>query len=476
MLEDGNAMRPRPNRIWMGIWVPLFAALGGCGTALGTPTEFKASELWAVPPELDISAAPEAAKTDHLPDVLDLPSAIRIALEENPNLKTAFMRVEAAKARMAATVAPYFPVIDATAGWTRTFNTPIQRTIPGFNQEADLWQARLRASWLIFDGLTRAYRVKAAGYGVEESEAAHDDARRLLKVAVETAYFDALGAIEDLRIADAELAFQRELLEETAKRYRAGDRSLSDKLNFEVGVQTALGLRIDVKARLASLRVALAELLGLEGGRLPARVELDKLLEETPEELAPLHVDRLVKDALEHRPDLGGLVAAAERTRAEVNAANGTWWPSLSMVGWMGRERFDDPHLRTEDTSTSLALEATWNLFSGGLRLAAHKEAVANQRAAEANLADVRNRVIAEVRRAGVAVTAAQKQVEVQREKVRLTRETRDLVRKEYDAGKQSLVRLNEVQRDFIVARARLVEARVSLRTAWARLRAAVAR
>jgi outer membrane protein TolC len=263
MLEDGQTMGPRTISIWIWFAFPILSALGGCWTKLGTPADFEASELWEVPPALDLSAAPEPANAERLPEVLDLPTALRIALEENPSLRTAFMRVEAAKARMAATTAPYFPVIGATASWTKAFNTPIQRTIPGFNQEAELWQAGLRGSWLLFDGLTREYRVRAAEYGVEESEAAHDDARRLLKAAVETVYFDALGAIENLRIADAELAFERELLEETTKRYEAGDRSLSDKLNFEVRVQNALGLRIDVEARLASLRVALAELLGI---------------------------------------------------------------------------------------------------------------------------------------------------------------------------------------------------------------------
>jgi len=73
-------------------------------------------------------------------------------------------------------------------------------------------------------------------------------------------------------------------------------------------------------------------------------------------------------------------------------------------------------------------------------------------------------------------VLAAQQQVVTQREKVKLTRETRDLVRKEYDAGHESLVRLNEVQRDFVVAEARLASERVALRTARSGLRTAVGR
>ena len=50
---------------------------------------------------------------------------------------------------------------------------------------------------------------------------------------------------------------------------------------------------------------------------------------------------------------------------------------------------------------------------------------------------------------------------------------TRDLVRKEYTSGTASLTRLNEVQRDFVVAKANVVAERVALRTAWSALRAA---
>ena len=49
----------------------------------------------------------------------------------------------------------------------------------------------------------------------------------------------------------------------------------------------------------------------------------------------------------------------------------------------------------------------------------------------------------------------------------------RDLVEKGYGVGQESLVRLNEAQRDLNQAMARLASARVSLRQAWYNLRTA---
>lgn len=458
------------------ILIPLLLA-GACSSRLGTPDDFKAEALWEsmVTPEA-LEAAPAPAPGPTVPELLDLTSAVRIALAENPTLRTAFMRVEAARARVAGAVSSYMPSVDAVYGYQKTFETSQDRSVPGVNQEAEYHSYGLRASWLIFDGLARTYRLRAARRGVEEREASHDDARRLLQLAVEAAFFDTLGGEELIRIARADLEFERELQQETSKRYRAGDRSLSDKLNFDVRVQTAIAALIATESLLATRRLALAELLGIEGGVLPERVTLDRPPEGEFMKRAPADAEALVREGLRNRPDLGGASAAVSRTEAEIGAVNGRWLPEVAMVGEVSRQSIGDFHTNSRDTASYLGLEATWNLFSGGMRLASHREALANKRAAEADLAQVRNRVIREVREALVLVTNARRRLETQIEKERLTLQTRDLVRKEYDAGEESLVRLNETQRDYIVSQAQVVAERVALATAWSRLNSAVGR
>jgi len=412
-----------------------------------------------------------------LPDVLDVETAVEIALSKNPGLESAFMRVEAARARLTASKSSYLPGLDGQVGYSNTFEVPQQRGVPGINQETELHNTiGLRATWLLFDGLSREYRLKAASLGVDESRAMHDDVRRLLKQAVEGAFFDALGAAEGVRIAEADLAFQKELLEETTKRYNAGARSLSERLNFEVRVQTALTSLVQARSLLQTLRVILAELLDLKDGEFPASVNLAALNEESTVELSAPDANTLVKEGLKHRPDLGASRTAVARTEAEVGVVDSSWWPNLTLVGEIGRMRFGNAHYRSEDTGSSVSLDATWNLFSGGASLAGHREALADQRAAEAALAETRNRVISEVRQAVEAVVTAQQQMAAQREKLRLTRQTRDLVRKEYDAGHATLVRLNEAQRDYVVSEAELASERVNLRIAWSRVRAATGR
>ena len=79
----------------------------------------------------------------------------------------------------------------------------------------------------------------------------------------------------------------------------------------------------------------------------------------------------------------------------------------------------------------------------------------------------------AEVARAIANVRRAQEQLALQRANTRLVERARDLVEKGYAAGQESLVRLNEAQRDLTTALSELALARVSLHTAWATLDAA---
>jgi len=454
-------------------WIVLLVSLFGCSSSYGRPADYSPVDLWTPPPR---EPAPPPESSAALPAVLNVQTAVEFALSENPGLKAAFMRVEAARARLAASKSFYYPTLDGQAGYLRTFKVPEDRSFGGFTAENTGFNTiGLRAAWILFDGLSREYRVKAARLGVEESRAMNDDARRLLRQAVEGAFFDALGAAENVRIADADLTFEKELLEETSKRYDAGDRSLSDRLNFEVRVQTAITRLTTAQSLLRTLKFVLAELLNLKAGAFPDTIRLASLEEEAPALLACPDVEALVKEGLRNRPDLGAARVAVERGEAEVGVADGSWWPTVSLVGEIGRQRYGSAHYEPRDVGSSISLDATWNLFSGGASLAAHREALANQKAAGSTLAQVRNRIVSEVRQAVEAVVTAQKQIAAQRERLQLTRQTRNLVRKEYDAGSATLVRLNEAQHDFVVTEAQMAAERVNLRIAWSGLRAAAA-
>ena len=87
----------------------------------------------------------------------------------------------------------------------------------------------------------------------------------------------------------------------------------------------------------------------------------------------------------------------------------------------------------------------------------------AEKRALEKELDDARITATKEIRSAFDNVTSSGQKLELQQENTQLIKITRDLVKKEYDVGQASLVRLNEAQNDLVSAQGQLADAQVSL-------------
>jgi outer membrane protein TolC len=411
-------------------------------------------------------------------DQLDLRTAAKIALEQNPSLAAAAARVTQARERVAQARARYWPTVDAEGSGARVdlSRNDYEEALAQarfFNPAAtvedpqDHYRAGLTANWVIFDGFERKFANLSAQYGEQRSEAARSDAQRLLLSAVATAYFQAQLSNEDIAIAKADEAFNLRQLEEATARRRLGTGSLSEKLNFQVRVNSAVTNRIQAEVAFETNRIALAALLGLPGAAFPAHVPLAPLAEETDKEMIPPAPEPLVEYAHRNRPDLIEADLALKQAEADIRRAQARFYPTVNLTGTVDGSREEDLRFEGDDVGNSVGLNLRYNLFSGGADSARYREARARKRESEKSL---ENRVLAassEVRTSAARVASAQRQVALQRDNATLVQQTRDLVEKEYNAGQASLVRLNEAQRDLTTALGRLALARAALRQAW---------
>lgn len=115
----------------------------------------------------------------------------------------------------------------------------------------------------------------------------------------------------------------------------------------------------------------------------------------------------------------------------------------------------------------------SYPLFAGGKDRAALREALYAADEVRLQLKDLENQVVSEVRQACVAVATAQKQLVLYRENAELVKQNRDMVAKEYEYGKTSLVNLNEVQTTLTETRQQIALSLISLRQAWYELKTA---
>jgi len=449
---------------------------------------------------------------DLLPrDVLTLEAARSIAVRANPDVHAAEARLQLALARVSEARSQYYPSLSFTHNSTRTLQTPASRNrlatalqpspllptdittgniaitsllnalrqpLTGNKPKGDTNpfsenSSAFTLSWTLFDGFVREAQLMSAKYLETASTHSLMDVQRLIVRSVDAAYYQVQLAREQVRIAQADEAFSREQYEETKKLHAAGRATTADVDNFRVRVLAAQANLAAAEGLRETGRVVLAELMGLSGADLPADLMPSPLADETEEELAvPLAVPWLVL-ALARRPDLLQLGQQLKGEEENVRAAKGAYHPIILASGSWGFDRSSNIHYTEQDQSSAGGVEVRWELFNGGAREARVRAAESIRAQAAATLTRSRLAVQAEVRKAVIDVGNSQRQIRLQRENLATATENRRIVQAGYLAGKETLSRLNEAQRDYITVDADLSLARIRLRQAWSDLYAA---
>lgn len=410
-----------------------------------------------------VMAAGEAESNSPLPNPLNLDMAKRVALRDNPGLLAVSRRIDAAAAAVDLVRSTYYPRLRVSSAIRRTEDLPINASGGDAPTPFETYEIGTSASWLLFDGFERRFLSLAAEVGVEVSEFGVEDARRLLLQGVATAYYGALLAQEGSRIARQDADFNRELSEEMQKRFAAGASAKSEVLNFRIRTSQGESDYVSAGYSYRSARTVLAALLGLGEAALPG----DLALEAVDAEAMPADPPDLASElayALAHRSDLLELQASRRRLRAELKAVRSEYWPQVSLTGTTGVTRMGSAHFHSdEDLNTTLAITATWDVFTGGSTR--HQYRVLEAQIGEISEAVSQRsiEIASELRRQLDAVGVAKAQVGLQGSIFNMSSEVRDLVRSEYLAGRTSLTRLNEAQTDLVRASGGLATARIRL-------------
>jgi len=471
--------------------------------------------------------------------VLDLEEAQRYALESNPSIQAVAEQVEQAQEYVRQARSMYFPQVSASYRTSttrmedesgsfsdseeggrrahrvhRVHDTSIPPTVnpgvipPGFDfsniadalnalsgaggamgnlfgfggvggfssgQDVENSTLGVTAALLLFNGFSRRMTYSMARFGREETEAAYEDARRLLLDGVALTFYGVQLARENILIAQADKDFNSRIMREVKIRQELGKAALSDVLNFEVRQQAAEAALLMAEKDYQSARIALALVMGKPDVRLPDNLEVAPLPDERAEDMQMPDEAALIQYALEHRPDLVQRENSVERAKASTKDRYGNLAPRVSLFAAWNDQRTENGSYERQNESTTVGIDVAYDLFTGGRNISRIVEAKHAKRQAEFRRAEAEQRIISDVRGALLNLKIAQQQLVLQRTASENVKRNRDLVEREYQAGKAPLVRLNQGQRDLVEADARLVFARVNLLKAWHELRTATA-
>lgn len=418
---------------------------------------------------------------------LDLETAKRIAVLENPTMDAARARVEQAGQRVRQAEAAYLPQVDADASASHVglsdkdqeSQLQLVRLFDpraGMDSTEESYTAGLTASWTLFDGFARDFRREAERFGQMQFEEARIEARRLLLTSVSTTYYNAQLAVENGTIAQADEAFNQRQVRDAEVRLQVGTGALSDVLNFKVQVNAARSRLNQSTLAYQRLLIGLAALMGVPDAGLPEGLSLSPLAPEMKVEMGKPDADALIAEALVHRPDLHQSDFQIKQAESRIQLAQSEFSPKINLFADLSGKRNNSILFDDEDFGYALGINMSYVLFSGGARKArVHEAAWARAEAQKVN-AGLSITVAAEVRQAVEEINRAQMELKLQRANTALVEQNRDLVEKEYAAGQGTLVRLNEAQRDLVTAQSRLALALVSLRQAWQTLDSATGR
>lgn len=398
---------------------------------------------------------------------VDLRAIYQQALQNDPQIREAEATRQAALESKPQALAALLPQLTAGAGYdetdsegSRTFfqSTPTFR-IETIDSKSDgnrsSWDLTLRQNvfrWQNWVALRRADAEAA------QAEADYQAAQQDLILRSANAYFNVLAAQDTLEAAQGAYDAIARQLEQSEKRFEVGLIAVTDVQEAKAAFDSASATLIQSKRNLATAQEQLRELTG------ETYPELSRPGSDMP--LAgpnPANAEDWVQLAMNQNARLISSRLAADVTRRNISAERGGHFPSLDLV--VSRSYFDfesdfetggfnGPN-NSDSDDTSVSLQLTVPLYSGGATASRVRQAEYRHRAARERLERTARQTERETRDAYLGVNSEVARVRSLRQAVESARTALQATEAGYEVGTRTSV-------DVLEARRRLLEAQTN--------------
>lgn len=424
-------------------------------------------------------AAVSVAWAMALASALTLDDAVRMAVEQHPDVRKARAEARGAGERANEVRSELWPQLGGAAAYQRTTGNfaPRPSTVPS------QFIAGQSPSWDTFNfysvGATLTQLIWDFGRTTGRWDAAKNAARAQSQALAETEFDVALSA----RTAYFEVLTQRALVRVAKETLENQERHMREIEGF-----VYVGTRPEID--LAQIRIdranAEVQLVRSENDHAAALASLDVAMGMAPgstHELAEgasgavageeLEFAALGDEAVRSRPEFARLLALVAAGEDALTASRGSWLPSIS-----AQSSISDvgPSLDTLTWNWNAQVGLTWPLFQGGLTRAQVAEQHAAIEAARAGVEGGRQRLLLAVEQARLAVRAAKASLGATHEAVTNARERLRLAEGRYETGMGSILELGDAQVALTSAQAQAIRAEYTLATARAQLIRALGR
>jgi outer membrane protein TolC len=426
----------------------------GTGDAVGCAAGARPLRVSCLRISVGTLAADAASQSQSTPGVLTLRDAIQRALEHNLTIvglghavteERGLQRV--AKSQLLPTLTVEFSGdeerINLAARGVKIEIPALGFSLPNSVGPFGVLDLRARLSQSIFD-LQAIRNHRATAESVRASEFTLDDARDLVVLTVGRVYLEGQAARARVEATRAQVQTAVAIHEKAVQQKDAGLATPLDVNRAEVQTLMARQRLVTLEAALAKQKIELSRLTAL-----PATDQYD-FEEDVPFSPAPpLSLEAALKQAAEQRADLQAAEARVRAAELTLSATGAERAPTASLTADYGPSlAFGSPTVTTYAVQGMVRVP----LWEGG-RIdgqVAQATAALSRRRAERD--DLRTQIEADIRKVFVDAQAAELGVEVAERNVQVTRETLGLTRQRFDAGVSDNVAVVQSQESLATA------------------------
>ncbi len=381
--------------------------------------------------------------------------AVRLALEQNVDVKSSEQDWRAAGGRVKTARSPLLPNFGLSGNYQNTIEPRFIFTSSGIFEETQFWTGRAGITMDLVNFATWG-NVRSASSAEDASEHRYGATRADVAVEAYRRYYALLKAEKLAEVSSENLQLTRDQLRRTEALFELGSVAKGDVLKQQVQVsQAELDLIRDRRAILVE-RARLAQFLGLDPNRpLP----IDTTLTEPA-----LAADSaaVLQDALSRRPEVHEARALLASASAGVGATRGLRYPSLdgSFVYSFTSPGFPE-NARQIDSLKTITLNLGINIpiFDGLNAKGQIQEAQARQLQAEYAERNLELLIEVEVEEALQAISLSRERIHVARDALAAAEEDLKLSQERYNVGAATVLDLITAQVAWARARSDYVSA-----------------
>ncbi len=446
--------------------------------------------------------------------VLTLDDAIRIARRNHPTVDAQRAQVVSARGRTEQAAAGLLPYL--TGGFVYQPQTPnyaatpaVQQTLIGNTGSATIadrngmpltvscrtpgvgtcvpvtlpptswalqnfWTANVGITWTLWDWGYSIYGFKSARALAESARVGVTTAQRNVALDVAVAFFGAIAADEELLVAQDAVADFRRHVEQTHAFHDQGLVNGIDVATIDSGLANVELTLARAGANVAAARAQLAVALGVQNWGDWKLMADPRSFEPGPEDArAALPVPVLSDRALRQRSEVRQLELQALGNERTVKSVRGLYLPQLTLALGPTFEGIDLGSL-TPNFEITVALSYP---VTGMSPLSVHGQSVqarGNLMTTRAQQRALHDSILQETVDARALLVAANQEVHAGVALVTAAGQQRALAEGRYTAGLGNIIELTDALLNFVNARYQLVQARLDLATARARLQHAL--